>query len=144
MSAAVRIPPRKPCRLPSSGSATANRRSAPPIRIDLTPQDWLRFARNPANAKWQAQALEKALSMNPDDTALRKTLAEQYLESGKIDPAMAQYRAKLARKPDDMTAPGLSRCYVEKKDYTRALAPDEADHRAQPQGCRGPCRRQGS
>jgi tetratricopeptide (TPR) repeat protein len=93
-----------------------------PVRIELTPQDWLRFAKNPANAKWQAQALERALGMNPDDTALRKTLAEQYLEAGKIDLAIAQYRAVLARKQDDMTAlSGLSRCYVEKKDYARAL-----------------------
>jgi hypothetical protein len=58
-----------------------------PVRIELTAQDWLRFAKMPANAKWQAQALEKALSINPDDTALRKTLAEQYLESGKLDQA---------------------------------------------------------
>ena len=95
---------------------------AVPVRIELTPQDWLRFARNPANAKWQAQALEKALGMNPDDTALRKTLAEQYLEAGKVDLAIAQYRAVLARKSDDMTAlSGLSRCYVEKKDYAKAL-----------------------
>ncbi|HNZ35686.1 MAG TPA: tetratricopeptide repeat protein [Syntrophales bacterium] len=93
-----------------------------PVRIELTPQDWLRFARNPANAKWQAQALEKALAMNPDDTALRKTLAEQHLETGKIDQAIAQYRAVLSRKADDMTAlAGLSRCYVERKDYARAL-----------------------
>ena len=93
-----------------------------PVRIELTAQDWLRFAKMPANAKWQAQALEKALGMNPDDTALRKTLAEQYLESGKIEQAMTQYRSVLSRKPDDMTAlAGLSRCYVEKKDYNRAL-----------------------
>ena len=92
------------------------------VRVELTAQDWLRFAKMPANAKWQAQALEKALSINPDDTALRKTLAEQYLESGKLDQAIAQYRAVLSRKPDDMTAlAGLSRCYVEKKDYNRAL-----------------------
>ena len=52
---------------------------AVPVRIELTPQDWLRFAKIPANEKWQAQALEKALGMNPEDTALRKTLAEQYL-----------------------------------------------------------------
>jgi hypothetical protein len=59
------LPREAPAAFRTSGSATrtGDRRRAGPHR--LTPQDWLRFARNPANAKWQAQALEKALSMKP-------------------------------------------------------------------------------
>ncbi len=112
---------------------------AVPVKIELTAQDWLRFAKLPGNAKWQAQALEKAIGMNPDDTALRKTLAEQYLEAGKIDQAAAQFRAVLARKPDDMAAlAGLSRCLCREEGLCQGPAADKADHGAQSERCRGP------
>ena len=84
-----------------------------PIRVQITPQDWLRYARSSGNQKVQIEYLKKAIAMNREDTNVRKMLASLYLNAGMTGEAIAQYLEILALKPDDAAALSeLAKCYL--------------------------------
>jgi tetratricopeptide (TPR) repeat protein len=75
--------------------------AAIPIRIQITPQDWLRYARSSGNQKVQIEYLKRAIAMNREDTNVRRMLASIYLHAGMTGEAIAQYQEILVLKPDD-------------------------------------------
>ena len=84
-----------------------------PIRVQITPQDWLRYARSSGNQKVQIEYLKKAIAMNPGDANVRKMLASLYMNAGMTGEAIRQYQEMLVLKPDDsevMTE--LAKCYL--------------------------------
>jgi tetratricopeptide (TPR) repeat protein len=96
--------------------------AAVPMRVVISPQDWLRFAKDTTNVKVQIEYLKKAIALNEEDTGVRKILAGIYLQRGRPDDAIAQYKSILAIKPDDKTALGeLIKCYIRTKQYNDAI-----------------------
>ena len=75
-----------------------------PVKVIITPQDWLRYARSTKSKKSQIKFLQRALSMKKDDVNTRKALAGIYINSGKITRGIAEYKKVLKQKPGDMTA----------------------------------------
>lgn len=93
-----------------------------PIRVEITPQDWLRFARKSKNEGSQIDYLKQAINMNKKDISVRKMLARVYVSKGMLKSAMTQYEYILNLKPDDTDAlVGLSNYYIKKKAYDRSL-----------------------
>lgn len=93
-----------------------------PLRVVITPQDWLRFAKDSTNVKAQIEYLKKAISLNKEDTGVRKILAGIYSRLGRLDEAIAQYKDILAIKADDTAAlRELAKCYLIKKEYDQAI-----------------------
>jgi len=92
-----------------------------PLEIIVTPQDWLRFAKESSDIKQQIEYLKKAIALNSDDIGVRKILAGVYLRLGNTDDAMALYHEVLKIKPDDAVAlEELAKCYLLKKDLQSA------------------------
>jgi len=93
-----------------------------PMRIVITPQDWLRFAKDSSNVKVQIEYLTRAIALNKEDIGVRKILAGIYSRVGRIDEAISQYKDILAIKSDDSVAlRELAKCYIRKKEYNRAI-----------------------
>lgn len=72
-----------------------------PIDVVLSPQDWLRRARNAKNGKEKVGYLVKAVKMAPKDKNVRKMLASLYVESGMTAKAVDQYREIVRLDPTD-------------------------------------------
>jgi len=93
-----------------------------PIRVEITPQDWLRFARRSKNEGSQIDYLKRAINMNKKDIGVRKMLARVYVRKGMQNMAISQYQDILKLKPNDLEAlVELSKCYIKQKEYRRAL-----------------------
>jgi len=94
-----------------------------PLRVVITPQDWLRLAKDSTNVRVQIQFLKKALELNKEDTSVRKILAGIYFKLDRLDEAIFYYKESLKLKPDDVFALNeLARCYLKKKQYDEAIA----------------------
>ena len=92
-----------------------------PVQVEISPQDWLRFAKDSDSQRSQIQYLERAVAESKNDVNLRKTLAAAYVKAGNIDRAIREYRSVLAAKPgDEVALAELSRLYLAKKDYVQA------------------------
>ncbi len=92
-----------------------------PVQVEVSPQDWLRFAKDSDSQRSQLRYLEQAVAASKDDVNLRKTLAAAHVKAGNIDRAIREYRTVLAAKPgDEVALRELSRCYLAKKDYLQA------------------------
>lgn len=92
-----------------------------PVQVEVSPQDWLRFAKDSDSQRSQIRYLEQAVAASKDDVNLRKTLAAAHVKAGNIDRAIREYRTVLAAKPgDEVALRELSRCYLAKKDYLEA------------------------
>jgi len=93
-----------------------------PIRVVITPQDWLRFARSSEKQSVQIESLKQAIALNRTDVGVRKMLAGIYLRSNRLDEAAAQYAEILQLKPGDRGAMAdLATSYMRKKQYDKAL-----------------------
>jgi tetratricopeptide (TPR) repeat protein len=93
-----------------------------PMRVIVTPQDWLRYAKNSENAQTQMEYLKKAIAINSKDIGTRKMLAALCRQSGMEDRAIAQYKEVLALKPGDQGAlTELFKCHMDAKEYRKAL-----------------------
>ncbi|MEA1936447.1 MAG: tetratricopeptide repeat protein [Thermodesulfobacteriota bacterium] len=93
-----------------------------PIRVEIAPQDWLRFARRSENERSQIDYLKRAINMNKKDIGVRKMLARIYVRKGMQDSAISQYQHILKLKPDDTdTLVELSKCYIKEKKYEKTL-----------------------
>jgi tetratricopeptide (TPR) repeat protein len=93
-----------------------------PMRVIVTPQDWLRYAKNSENQLAQIEYLKRAIAMNKNDIGVRKMLAALYYRSGNLDKAIAQYNSIITMKPDDVTALiELMKCYIAAKDNNKAI-----------------------
>lgn len=93
-----------------------------PMRVVITPQDWLRFAKDTTNVKIQIEYLKKAIALNSEDAGVRKILAGIYTKLGRLDDAIVQYQAILAVHPEDEPVlRELARCHIRKKEYDRAI-----------------------
>ena len=96
--------------------------AAIPIRIQITPQDWLRYARSSGNQKVQIEYLKRAIALNREDTNVRRMLASIYLHAGMTGDAIAQYQEILALKPDDTAILSeLAKCYLKSGQYEEAI-----------------------
>lgn len=97
--------------------------AAIPIRLEITPQDWLRLAKGTENHNLQIAYLEKAAASNKDDHAARKLLASAYLQAGRYDNAISEYETIRKQKADDpAVSADLAKAYLEKKEYAKALS----------------------
>jgi len=76
------------------------------IRVKITPQDWLRYARSTENRMLQIEYLKRATAMNNRDANVIKMLAGVYLRAGLSGEAIVQYRNALDIEPDDLNALG--------------------------------------
>lgn len=95
---------------------------AVPIRIQITPQDWLRYARSSGNQKVQIEYLKRAIALNREDTNVRRMLASIYLHAGMTADAIAQYQEILALKPEDTgILSELAKCYLKNGQYEEAI-----------------------
>lgn len=93
-----------------------------PMKIDITPQDFLRYAKNSDDPRLQADYLKRAIAVNREDTQVRKMLAAIYIRQGKTAEAIALYKEVLARKPDDAAAMSeLLKCHMNAKDYDQVV-----------------------
>ena len=93
-----------------------------PIRVQITPQDWLRYARSSGNQKVQIEYLKRAIAMNREDANVRKMLASIYFNAGMTGEAIAQYLEILALKPDDAAALSeLAKCYLKSGQYKEVI-----------------------
>ncbi|HPK54787.1 MAG TPA: tetratricopeptide repeat protein, partial [Smithellaceae bacterium] len=98
-----------------------------PMKVVITPQDWLRFAKDTANVHVKIEYLKKAVELNPADTGVRKILAGIYSRQGRPDDAISHYKSVLSLSPGDVTAlRELAKEYIKKKEYDRAA---EAAHK---------------
>lgn len=96
--------------------------AAIPIRVVVTPQDWLRYAKSSEDRQSQIDYLRNAIAMNSQDVSVRKMLAAIYFQSGMTDNAIAQYQDVLKLKPGDVDAvKELFNCYMKVKKYDRAI-----------------------
>ena len=97
--------------------------AAVPLEVRITPQDWLRCARNSDDPAIQIEYLEKALSMNGADAGIEMMLASLYARTGRTGEALRHYQDILRRRPDDLAALlELLKCFLSINDYERALA----------------------
>jgi len=93
-----------------------------PMRIIVTPQDWLRYAKSSENQIAQIEYLKKAIAMNKNDIGVRKMLAALYYQTGNLDKAISQYNSIIALKPNDASAlMELMKCYINAKDNSKAI-----------------------
>jgi tetratricopeptide (TPR) repeat protein len=93
-----------------------------PIRMQITPQDWLRYARSSANPKVQIEYLKRAIALNREDTNVRRMLASLYFNTGMNREAIGQYQEILARKPNDTaTLAELAKCYLKLGQYDEVV-----------------------
>ena len=105
-----------------------------PMRVVITPQDWLRFAKDSSNVKVQIEYLKRAISLNKEDVGVRKILAGIYARLGRLDEAIAQYKDILAIKSDDVVALRESaKCHIRKKEYDQAIELSRKLIKASPQ-----------
>jgi tetratricopeptide (TPR) repeat protein len=96
--------------------------AAIPIRVAITPQDWLRYARSTESRKLQIEYLKRAIAMNNKDGIVLKMLAGVYTRAGMPGEAIVQYRNALEMNPDDLTALiELSKCYINTKEYGKVI-----------------------
>ena len=87
-----------------------------PIRVQITPQDWLRYARSSGNQKVQIEYLKRAIALNREDTNVRRMLASLYFNAGMNREAIGQYQEILALKPDDPAVLAeLAKCYLKSR-----------------------------
>ncbi|MDO8721870.1 MAG: tetratricopeptide repeat protein [Syntrophales bacterium] len=92
------------------------------IRVKITPQDWLRYARSTENRMLQIEYLKRATAMNNRDANVIKMLAGVYLRAGLSGEAIVQYRNALEIEPDDLNAlMELSKCYMNVKEYEKVI-----------------------
>ena len=93
-----------------------------PMKVTITPQDFLRYAKDSDDKRLQADYLKQAIAVNREDTQVRKMLAAVYTRQGKTADAIALYKEVLARKPDDAAALSeLLKCYMNGKDYDQVV-----------------------
>jgi tetratricopeptide (TPR) repeat protein len=93
-----------------------------PMRVIITPQDWLRYAKTSEDRQAQIEYLKKAIAMNSSDIGVRKMLAALFSHSGMMNKAIAQYQEILSLKPDDPgTLNELFNCHMKVKEYDQAL-----------------------
>ena len=70
-----------------------------PLRVMITPQDWLRFAKSRGNPGEQEAYLKKAAAQNREDAGVRKILAGIYLQQNRIGEAAKLYEEILRISP---------------------------------------------
>ena len=93
-----------------------------PIRVQITPQDWLRYARSSGNQKVQIEYLKRAIALNREDTNVRRMLASLYFNAGMNREAIGQYQEILALKPDDPAVLAeLAKCYLKSGQYDEVV-----------------------
>jgi tetratricopeptide (TPR) repeat protein len=69
-----------------------------PIKVEITAQDWLRYAKETQNIKTRIEYLKKAIALNAQDTIVRQTLIALYLKAGMKEEAAALQRELAALK----------------------------------------------
>ncbi|MGD0274808.1 MAG: tetratricopeptide repeat protein [Syntrophales bacterium] len=93
-----------------------------PIKLVISPQDWLRYARGAGDTRARVSQLQRAVSMNPNDTGIRKMLAALLNQAGQRKKAAAQYEAVLSVKPGDEAALSeLLSIYMAVHDYGKVI-----------------------
>jgi len=93
-----------------------------PIRVVITPQDWLRLAKDSSNVAVQIEYLKKASAQNSEDVGVRKILAGIYLRQNRIEEAASVYADILRIKPDDALAiKELARCDLQLGKLEQAI-----------------------
>ena len=94
-----------------------------PLHVEVTPQDWLRVAKESHNGgSLQIASLKKALEMNPQDIEVRRLLAAAYAGKGRTDEAIATYRQILKEKPGDIRSMvEASKLLLDANRYEEAL-----------------------
>lgn len=92
-----------------------------PVRVEITPQDWLRMARGAPEVKSQIESLKRAGEMNRGDPQVHRMLAKAYLKEGLREKAAGEYQKILRQKPDDLAALAeLAQLHIEGKKYKEA------------------------
>lgn len=93
-----------------------------PIRVLITPQDWLRFIGDAGKINAQIEVLKKAIAENPEDAGVRRILAGIYLRQNRIDEAVELYEDILRIKPNDAaTTKDLARCHLKSQQYDKVI-----------------------
>ncbi len=93
-----------------------------PVKILITPQDWLRYAERSSKNTIKIDYLKRALALNAKDVNLRRTLASAYFKAGMTKEALEQYKVILRLKPNDGPAlSALAKCYLKIGRYDEAL-----------------------
>ena len=104
-----------------------------PIRVQITPQDWLRYARSSGNQKVQIEYLKRAIALNREDINVRKMLASLYFNAGMNREAIGQYQEILALKPGDPAVLAeLAKCYLKSGQYDEVVRISERLVKANP------------
>ncbi len=108
--------------------------AALPIKVDILPQDWLRYARSTDNSALQIEYLKRAIAMNARDANVVMMLAGVYKRAGLLQEAIGQYRRALAISPDDLrTWTDLVQCYMKVQNYGQAIEASREILRLNPQ-----------
>lgn len=72
--------------------------AALPVKVEITAQDWLRYAKETQNLKLKIEYLKKAIALNAQDTNVRQALIALYLKAGMTGEASALQRELAALK----------------------------------------------
>ena len=123
MSDRTEWPARKPAeRLFVPDKVSGDLIATVPIRVQITPQDWLRYARSSGNQKVQIEYLKRAIALNREDTNVRRMLASLYFNAGMNKEAIGQYQEILALKPNDPAILAeLAKCYLKIGQYDEVV-----------------------
>ena len=84
-----------------------------PLRVIITPQDWLRFAEKFKSPEESIRSLKKVAAQNTEDTGVRRVLAGLYLKQNRAAEAAAVYEDILRLTPGDSgVIKDLARSYI--------------------------------
>lgn len=97
--------------------------AAIPVKVVVTPQDWLRVAKEAKSGKSQIESLKQAGELTKSDPQVNRMLAKAYIQEGMHEKAVREYQKVLRRKPDDVIALAeLAKIYLDRKKYNDAVA----------------------
>ena len=92
-----------------------------PVKVDITPQDWVRQAKKSESPKTRIESLRQAAQLNHIDPSVNRMLAKAYLQEGQTEKAISEYKKILAKKSDDgQVLAELAKIQLDQKKYSEA------------------------
>ncbi len=96
--------------------------AAVPVKVEITPQDWVRAAKETGSEASRIASLRRAAEMSQADPSVHRMLAKAYLREGKHEKAVQEYQKVLKQRPEDLSAlADLAKVNLDRKKYNDAV-----------------------
>lgn len=96
--------------------------AALPVKVEITPQDWVRAAKETRSEASRIESLKRASEMNHADPSVHRMLAKAYLREGRYERAAQEYQKVLKQRPEDLSAlADLAKMDLDRKKYREAV-----------------------